>query len=78
MNIWNKKLCIACDCMHTDHPDAYTENFEDEDVVGAFAYLFYKLRILFDEVNFTQLKNASIQRGTLLPNDFKQKVKAAV
>ena len=64
--------------MHTDHPDAYAKNFEDEDVVGAFAYLFYKLRILFDEVNFTQLKNACIQRGTLLPNDFKQKVKAAV
>ena len=64
------------DC--TDHPDAYTEKFEDDDVVGAFAYLFYKLRILFGEVNFTQLKSACIQRGTLLPSEFKQQIKAAV
>ena len=64
------------DC--TVHPDAYTEKFEDDDVVGAFAYLFYKLRILFGEVNFTQLKSACIQRGTLLPSEFKQQVKAAV
>ena len=29
-------------------------------------------------MNFTQLKNASIQRGTRLPNEFKQQIKAAV
>ena len=61
-----------------DHPDAYIEIFEDKDVVGAFAYLFDKLRILFGKVNFTQLKNACIQRGTLLPSEFKQQIKAAV
>ena len=58
----------------TDQPDPYTE----DDVVGAFAYLFNKLRILFNEVNFTQLKNACIQGGTLIPSDFKQQIKAAV
>ena len=66
-------------CPHCpDHPDVYTKKFEDDDVVAAFAYLFNKLRILFDEVNFTQLKNACMQRGTILPSEFKEKVKAAV
>ena len=32
---------------------------------------------MFDEVNFTQLKNACIQRGTRLPGEFKQQIKAA-
>ena len=32
---------------------------------------------MFDEVNFTQLKNACIQRGTRLPGEFKEKIKAA-
>ena len=40
--------------------------------------MFNKLGILFGEVNFTQLKRACIQRGTLLPDDFKQKMKAAI
>ena len=39
--------------------------------------MFNKLRILFDKVNFTQLKNACIQRGTRLPSEFKQQIKAA-
>ena len=54
------------------------EKFEDDDVVGAFGYLFNKLRILFGEVNFTELKSAFIQRGTLLPSEFKQQIKTAV
>ena len=33
--------------------------------------------ILFDEVKFTQLKNACIQRGTLLPSEFRQQIRAA-
>ena len=33
---------------------------------------------MFDEVNFMKLKNACIQRGTLLPSEFKQQIKAAV
>ena len=61
----------------TDHPDAYTKKFEDDDVTCAFAYLFNKLGILFGEVDFTQLKRACIQRGTLLSNDFKQKIREA-
>ena len=40
--------------------------------------MFNKLQILFNEVEFTQFKNACIQRGTLLPSDFKQQIKAAV
>ena len=44
----------------------------------AFACLFNKLGDLFGEVNFRKLKNACIQRGTLLPSDFKQQIRAAV
>ena len=33
---------------------------------------------MFGEVDFTQLKNACILRGTLLPSEFKQQIKAAV
>ena len=40
--------------------------------------MFNTLWVLFGEVNFRQLKNACIQRGTLLPSEFKQQVKAAV
>ena len=64
-------------CYCTDHPDAHTKIFEDDDVNAAFAHLFYKLSILFGEVDFTQLKRAFIQRGTLLSNDFKQEIKEA-
>ena len=32
---------------------------------------------MFGKVNFTQLKTACIQRGTLLPSEFKQQIKAA-
>ena len=67
--------CIICYC--TDHTDAYTKKFEDDDVISAFAYLFNKLATLFGEVDFTQLKRACIQRGTLLSNDFKQKIREA-
>ena len=64
----------------TDYPDnyTYTKEFEDDDVVGAFAWLFNKLADLFGEVNFMKLKSACIQRGTLLPSEFKQQIKAAV
>ena len=55
-----------------------TDEFEDDDVVGAFSCLLYKLRILFDKENFVQLKNACIQRGTLLPSEYKEQVKEAV
>ena len=40
--------------------------------------MFNKLGDLFEEVNFIKLKNACIQRGTLLPIEFKQQIKAAV
>ena len=40
--------------------------------------MFNKLGDLFEEVNFIKLKNACIQRGTLLPNEFKQQIKSAV
>ena len=40
--------------------------------------MFDKLGDLFGEVNFIKLKKACIQRGTLLPSDFKQQIKAAI
>ena len=61
----------------TGHPDAYAEAFDDDDVFDAFSRLFYDLGILFGEVDFTQLKKACIQRGTLLPSEFKEQIKAA-
>ena len=66
---------IICYC--TGHPDAYAKKFEDDDVTCAFACLFNKLGILFGEVDFTQLKRACIQRGTLLSSDFKQEIREA-
>ena len=62
----------------TDVPDAYIEDFEDKDVCGAFACLFTKLAILFGEIDFSKLKGACIQRGTLLPRTYKQQIKEAV
>ena len=61
----------------TDHPDAYTETFKDDDVSHAFAYLFNKLAILFSKVDFRQLRRACIQRCTLLPNEFRQEIREA-
>ena len=58
--------------------DDYTEKFKDDDVVGAFAYLFYKLRSCFSKIDFANLKSAFIQRGTLLPREFKKQIKEAV
>ena len=40
--------------------------------------MFNQLTILFGGINFTELKNAFIQRGTLLSSEFKQKIKVAV
>ena len=56
----------------------YIERFKGEDVDDAFAYLFNQLGVLLDEVNFMQLKRACLQRGSLLPFDFKQQIKAAI
>ena len=72
----NYTLYVAIDS--TDHPDAYIEKFEDDDVVFAFSCLFNKLGDLFGKVNFRKLKDVCKQRGTLLPSDFKQQIKAAV
>ena len=75
IQLHNYYVIICGDCIDAD---AYTKEFEDEDVVGAFACLFNKLGDLFGEVNFMKLKNACIQRGTLLPSEFKERIKAAV
>ena len=64
------------DC--TDNPDDFIEDFKDDDIVGAFACLFNQLGSLFNKVNFLKLKMACIQRGTLIPSEFKQQIKAAV
>ena len=64
-------------CYCTDHSDAYIKKFKDEDVICAFTCLLDKLRTLFGEVDFMQLKSGCIQRGTLLPSDFKQKIREA-
>lgn len=78
VNIWSYKLYTQLLFGFTDTPDAYADEFENEDVVGAFASLFYKLGSLFGKVNFTKLKTACIQRGALLPSELKQQIKAAV
>ena len=69
-------LTALFDC--TDDPDDFIDYFQDDDVVGAFACLFNQLGSLFSKVNFMKLKMACIQRGTLLPSEFKQQIKAAV
>ena len=69
---------VFYDCTGDSLDDHTIKKFEDDDVFVAFGHLFYELRILFGEVNFTQLKNACIQRGTLLPSEFKKEIKAAV
>ena len=61
-----------------DHLDDCIREFEDNDVVGAFVYLLAKLRTLFSEVDFTQLKNAFLQRGASPPKEFKQQVREAM
>ena len=68
-------MYVICYC--AENTSAYTKKFEDDDVTCAFACLFNKLGTLFGQVDFTQLKRACIQRGTLLPNEFKQKIREA-
>jgi len=74
--MYSYRNCVFCDCV--DHPDVYVEKFENDDAIAAFAYLFNKLGILFGEVDFALLKRACMQRGTLLPSEFKRQIKAAV
>ena len=61
-----------------DEDEDIIEQFEDEDVCGAFTYLFMKLAKLFGEIDFSTLKRACMQRGTLLPSTYKQQIKEAV
>ena len=53
------------------------DELTDENVVGAFTYLFRKLVIIFSKVDFTELKSVCMLRGAPLPLKFKQKIKAA-
>ena len=61
-----------------DEDEDIIEQFEDEDVCGAFTYLFTALGILFGKIDFSTLKRACMQRGTLLPSTYKQQIKEAV
>ena len=54
-----------------------TSRCKDENVIAAFAYLFYQLGILFGKVDFARLKSICIFRGTSLPWELKQQIRAA-
>jgi len=62
-----------------DDHDSYTEKFkQDNDAVGAFTYLLYKLAALFDEeIEFEKLKSICALRGANYPHDFKKEMQAA-
>ena len=53
------------------------DKIKEENVVGAFTYLFHTLGILFARVDFTKLKSVCMLRGAPLPQEFKQKIRAA-
>ena len=49
-----------------------TDRLKDENVVGAFIYLFHKLYILLATVDIATLKSACMFRGAALPQEFKE------
>ena len=59
----------------TDYVDI--EKLKDDNVVGAFTYLFSKLEDLFATVNITKLRSVCVLRGAPLPKEFKEQMKAA-
>ena len=65
-------ICTSADLVTIDNNELV-----NEDVVAAFTYLFRKLIKLFSKVNFSELKSVCMLRGAPLPQEFKQKIKAA-
>ena len=53
------------------------DKLKDENVVGAFTYLFYKLEYLFSKTDFAKLKSVCMLRGAPLPQKYKQQIKDA-
>ena len=60
-----------------DDHDRITEKFKDDDVIGAYAYLFSKLAELFDKVDFKKLKRNCTSRVAGYPEDFRKQMQAA-
>ena len=56
---------------------ANIDELKDENVVGAFTYLFRKLVILLSKVDFAEFKSVCMLRGAPLPREFKQQIRAA-
>ena len=56
---------------------ANIDELKDENVVGAFTYLFSKLEILFSKADCVELKCVCMLRGAPLPREFKQQIRAA-
>ena len=59
----------------TDFVDV--DKLKDENVVGAFTYLFRTLGSLFAKVDFVKLRRICMLRGAPLPKEFKQQIKEA-
>ena len=69
---------VTCIVMITNFTDSeFIDKIKDENVVGAFTYLFNKLGDLFATENFDKFRNVCMLRGAPLPREFKEQVKAA-
>ena len=53
------------------------DKLKDQNVVEAFTYLFGTLGSLFAKIDFVKLKRVCMFRGAPLPQDFKEKIRAA-
>ena len=62
---------------YSDFDDVFEKYDEDNDPVGAFAYLLNKLEVIFQEEDFTELQKACKLRGALFSSDFKKEIQAA-
>ena len=61
----------------TDLVNIYHDKLNGDNVVDAFTYLFGTLGKLFAKIDFVEFKRVCMLRGAPLPQDFKQKIKAA-
>ena len=65
-------------CVTTNFTDFVDiDQLKDENVIGAFTYLFTILEKLFAAENFAKLKSVCMLRGAPLPREFKEQIKAA-
>ena len=65
-------------CVTTNFTDFVDiDQLKDENVIGAFTYLFTILEELFATENFAKLKSVCMLRDALLPREFNEQIKAA-